>query len=54
MSSYWGCGQVFHYEIEIYDEIYDETYGVIYEVIMRKFRVSMEPFHDLKISKYVE
>ena len=27
--------------------IYDETYGVI----MRKFRASMEPFWELKISK---
>ena len=38
----------------IYDETYDEIYSVIYEVIMRKFRASMEPFYDLKISKYVE
>ena len=38
----------------IYDETYDETYGVIYEVIMRKFRASMEPFCNLKISKYVQ
>ena len=40
----------------IYEETYDETYGVIYEVIMRKFRasISMEPFCNLKISKYVE
>ena len=29
----------------IYDEIYDKTY----EVIMRKLRISMEPFCDLKI-----
>ena len=34
--------------------MYDETYGVIYEVIARKFRASLEPFWDLKISKYVE
>ena len=33
--------------------MYDETYGVIYEVIMSKFRVSMEPFWDLKIGKYM-
>ena len=39
---------------ESYDETYDETYGVICEVIMRKFRASMEPFYDLKISIYVE
>ena len=37
----------------IYDESYDETYSVIDEVITRKFRASMEPFCDLKISKYV-
>ena len=37
-----------------YDVIYDETYSVIDEVIMRKFRASMEPSCDLKISKYVE
>ena len=30
--------------------MYDVTYGVI----MRKFRASMEPFRDLKISEYVE
>ena len=34
--------------------MYDETYGVIYEVIARKLRASLEPFWDLKISKYVE
>ena len=31
-----------------------KTYGVVYEVIMRKFRVSLEPFWDSKINKYVE
>ena len=30
-----------------------ETYGAIYEVIMRKFKASMVPFWDLKISKHV-
>ena len=39
---------------KIYDEIYDESYGVIYEVIVGKFRASVEPFWDLKISEYVE
>ena len=34
--------------------MYDETYGVICEIILRKFRVSMEPFWDLKIGMYVE
>ena len=34
--------------------MYDETYGAIYEVIMRKSRALLEPFWDLKISKYVE
>ena len=34
--------------------MYDETYGVIYEVIARKLGASLEPFWDLKISKYVE
>ena len=38
---------------EIYAEIYDEIF-VIFWVITRKFRASMEPFYDLKISKYVE
>jgi hypothetical protein len=35
---------------------YEVIYGAIYmyEVIMRNFRASMEPFRDLKISKYVE
>ena len=32
-----------------YDVIYDEIYYVIDEVTTRKFRVSMEPFCDLKI-----
>ena len=34
--------------------MYDETYGVIYEEIASKLRASLEPFWDLKISKYVE
>ena len=32
--------------------MYDETYGVIYEIIARKLGASLEPFWDLKISKY--
>ena len=34
-----------------YDETYSVIYEVIYKVIMRKFRVSMEPFWDLKFSE---
>ena len=37
-----------------YSVMYDETYGVIYAIIARKLRASLEPFWDLKISKYVE
>ena len=37
----------------IFFAVYDETYGVIYGVIMRKFRVSMEPFWDLKFVEYL-